>query len=88
MATTNKLQLKLTLDNGKNAYINLPQAKAGLSVSDLPGKFAPITAAYATDDGSTITAIDVSTVRTSTTVIAENWNDNIEVPSGPDTPGE
>lgn len=89
MATTNKLHLKLTLSNGKTAVINLPQAKAGLSASDLGGaKFNQVAAAYATDDGATVTNIAVHTVVTTSTPIATLWNDNQGTPAAsPDEEG-
>lgn len=74
MGTVKKLQLKLNLTNGKTATINLPQAKAGLSVSDLQDKFSPIATVFETDDGATVSSIEVSTVTTTTDIIADDWN--------------
>ena len=74
MGTVRKLQLKMDLNNGKTATINLPQAKAGLSDSDLQNKFPPIATVFETDDGATVSSIEVSTVTTTTEIIADAWN--------------
>ena len=75
MATTNKLQLKMTLSNGKSALINLPEAKADLSASDLTGAaFGKISAVYETDELATVTNIAVSKLVTTTTSVSTAWN--------------
>ena len=81
MATTNKVQLKLTLSDGKTAIINLPQAKTNLAASDLGAtKFGYVSDAYATDAGATVTNIAVTTVVTTTTPVATVWNASGDTP--------
>lgn len=76
MAVTKKLQLKLTLNDGKKAIINLPEPindtlsdpTEGITIWN--GTFAPIAAAYASDSGATIATMGYHIFETVETVIA------------------
>ena len=76
--TVNKLQLKLKLDNGNTAIINLPEAiNNTLTDSDTGDELygdamASIKAAYATDDGATVNSGNFYIISTTTTEVAED----------------
>ena len=75
MATVKKLQIKMTLSNGKTAYINLPEAiNNNLTDPDsgdtIPTNAMPaIAAAYATDLGATVVSAKFIKIETTTSAL-------------------
>lgn len=76
--TTKKLQLKIKLSDGKNAVINLPEAKDGLNTEDLISKFSILHTAYASDLDAYISNIELATVVTTTNIITDCWRADTE----------
>ena len=79
MAVTKKVQLKLTLTNGKKSIINLPEA-INDTLSDPTTHdtiwnltFAPIVAAYESDDGAGVASISYHVIETVDTEIATDY---------------
>ena len=79
MPTVKKTQIKLYLDDGKTAVINLPapinddliDEDEGTSLINEP--WLALKDAYASDDGATVTAADFNIITTTTSVIAKNF---------------
>lgn len=75
--TVKKVQLKLKLDNGNTAIINLP-APINMTLTDFDtgdalygDAMASIKAAYATDDGATVNSGNFYIISTTTTEVTE-----------------
>lgn len=78
MATEKKVHIKLHLNDGKTAIINLPSPRNDTLVDDnsddlVPDVMRAIAPVFASDDGATVTAADFYVVTTTTTPIVEDY---------------
>ena len=84
MATVKKFQVKLTLSDGKTAYINLPEA-VNNSLTDpnsgdtIPTNAMPaIAAAFATDSGATVVSAKFIKIETTTSALVNGMSFDAE----------
>ena len=79
MASVTKVKATFDLSNGKQSIINLPAPVSNYLTDPVTEEqmwtltVTPVQAAFATDDGATVTAVNYDIIKTITTNIATHY---------------